>query len=206
MSQQEIEQAVLTFFERAAILRADLYLEVSRGVAPRNHDFADKSKPQLVMTIRTLEDKPPELRQKGIKATTVEDIRWGRCDLKTVQLLPNLLAKHRVLEAGAYDAIFVSAGGVVREATSSNIFKIMDGTVVTHPLTPAILPGIMLMVVLDLCRSMAISAVEKFSTTDELLNADEVFLTGTTTEVLGVVEVNGEALDNRKVGLLTERL
>jgi D-alanine transaminase len=206
VSRETILKAVLTLFEKAEIQRAGIYIQVSRGVSPRNHAFPDDVHPQIVMTIREVEEKPPELRKNGAAAITVEDFRWGRCDLKTVQLLPNVLAKQKALTAGVFDAVFVSSEGVVREATSSNICIVADGTVITHPLTPQILPGITRMVVIDLCREVDIPVLERFFKTDALYGAEEAFLTGTVTEVLPIVTIDGHRIGDGQVGPVTARL
>lgn len=206
VSREAIRKAVLTLFEKAEIQRAGIYIQISRGVSPRNHAFPDGVRPQVVMTIREVEEKPPELRKNGATAITLEDFRWGRCDLKTVQLLPNVLAKQKALAAGVFDAIFVSSEGVVREATSSNICIVADGTVITHPLTPQILPGITRMVVIDLCRELDIPVSERFFKTDVLYGAEEAFLTGTVTEVLPIVTIDRHRIGDGQVGPVTAKL
>ena len=203
---EDIRNAVMRLFEKSGIARAGIYMQISRGVSPRNHPFPESAKPQFAMTIRPVEEKPPELRQTGATAITVEDLRWGRCDLKTVQLLPNVLAKQMAQEAGVFDAIFVSQEGVVREATSSNIFIVTDGRLVTHPLTPQILPGITRTVVIDLCRTIDLAVEERFYSVDDLFSAEEAFLTGTVTEVLPIVTVDGNRIGNGRVGSVTSRL
>lgn len=203
---EDIRSAVMSLFEKAGIARAGIYMQISRGVSPRNHPFPESAKPQFVMTIRPVEEKPPELRQTGATAITVEDLRWGRCDLKTVQLLPNVLAKQMAQEAGAFDAIFVSQESVVREATSSNLFIVANGRLVTHPLTPQILPGITRTVVIDLSRTIDLAVEERFFSVDDLFNAEEAFLTGTVTEVLPIVTIDGNRIGNGSVGPVTLRL
>jgi D-alanine transaminase len=205
ISREEIREAVTVLFEKAGIPRAGIYIQISRGVAPRNHVFPERSEPQVIMTIRKVEEKPQTLRQNGATAITVEDFRWGRCDLKTVQLLPNVLAKQKAIEAGAFDAIFV-ADEIVREATSSNFFIVSNGTLITHPLTQKILPGITRMVILKLCENEAIKVEERFFKIDELFSADEAFLTGTVTEVLPIVQIDGRRIGDGRVGLITRRL
>ena len=206
VSREALRKAVLTLLEKAEIQRAGIYIQISRGVSPRNHAFPDGVRPQIVMTIREVEEKPPELRKNGATAITLEDFRWGRCDLKTVQLLPNVLAKQKALAAGVFDAIFVSSEGVVREATSSNICIVADGTVITHPLTPQILPGITRMVVIDLCRELDIPVSERFFKTDALYSAEEAFLTGTVTEVLPIVTIDRHRIGDGQVGPVTTKL
>ena len=203
---EDLYMAVMGLFEKADIARAGIYMQISRGVSPRNHPFPETSTPQFIMTIRPVEEKPPELRQNGATAITVEDFRWGRCDLKTVQLLPNVLAKQKAEEVGAFDAIFVTQEGVVREATSSNIFIVSGGRLITHPLTPQILPGITRKVVIELARQLNLPVVEGFFTTEDLFGADEAFLTGTVTEVLPIVTVDGNQIGDGAVGSITSSL
>jgi D-alanine transaminase len=206
MDRGDIRSAVLTLFEKAEIPRAGLYMQISRGISPRNHPFPEAAPVQFVMTIRPVEEKPRSMREKGASAITVEDIRWGRCDLKTVQLLPNVLAKQKAVEAGVFDAIFVTPEGVVREATSSNLAVVKNGALITHPLTPNILPGITRMVILDICQKLGIPVEERFFKTDALYGADEAFLTGTITEVLPIVTVDGKTIGDGSVGPVTRLL
>jgi len=196
----EVRKAAIDLFSKAKIERAAVYIQVSRGVSPRNHSFPANVPVQVVMTVRKIEEKKPPVRETGISAITVEDIRWGRCDIKTVQLLPNVLAKQKALDAGCYDAIFVSKDGIVREGSSSNLFILLEGMLITHPLTPDILSGITRSLVLDICREKEYPVKERFFDKSELYEAVEVFLTGTITEVLPVVQVDGRPVGNGKVG------
>jgi len=196
----EIRRAAIDLFSKAKIERAAVYIQISRGVSPRNHSFPANIPVQVVMTVRKIEEKNPTIRETGISAITVEDFRWGRCDIKTVQLLPNVLAKQKALDAGCYDAIFVSKGGIVREGSSSNLFILSGGMLITHPLTPDILPGITRLLVLDICREKEYPVEERFFDKSELYDAVEVFLTGTITEVLPVVQIDGRPVGNGKVG------
>ena len=201
-----IREAIETLFTRAGIDRAGVYIQISRGIAPRDHAFPEPGPLQFVMTVRQIHEKPAELRRKGAAAITVTDIRWGRCDIKTVQLLPNALAKQQAVEAGVFDAIFVAESGEVREGTSSNLFVVKDGTLLTHPLTPRILPGITRKVIIDLCRAAGLPVEERFFDKAALLAADEVFLTGTITEVLPITRVDGQTIGDGAVGPITRRL
>lgn len=206
MSRDHIRDAIIDLSESAGIDRAGIYMQISRGVAPRDHAYPDAPTPQFVMTLREIHEKPAELRRDGAAAITVTDLRWGRCDIKTVQLLPNVMAKQKALNEGAFDAIFVSDAGVVREATSSNLFIVGNETLVTHPLTPNILPGITRKVILDICGEKGIAAKERFYDTAELFAAREVFLTGTTTEVLPIVRIDGRSIGDGKVGEMSRRI
>jgi D-alanine transaminase len=206
LSRDHIRDVIAALSKRAGIDRAAIYMQISRGVAPRDHAYPEAPTLQFVMTLREIHEKPPELRRDGATAITVTDLRWGRCDIKTVQLLPNVMAKQKALDEGAFDAIFVSDAGVVREATSSNLFIVRNETLVTHPLTPNILPGITRKVILDICGEIGIPAEERFYDTSELFGAREVFLTGTTTEVLPIVRIDGRSIGDGKVGEMSRRI
>lgn len=203
---EEIRKAAVDLFSKAKIERAAVYIQISRGVSPRNHSFPADTPVQVVMTVRKIEEKKPPIRETGISAITVEDLRWGRCDIKTVQLLPNVLAKQKALDAGCYDAIFVSKDGIIREGSSSNLFILSGGMLITHPLTPDILSGITRLMVLDICREKEYPVQERFFDKSELYKADEVFLTGTITEVLPVVRIDGRAVVNGMVGPVAKAL
>jgi len=201
-----IRKAAAELFAKANIDRAALYIQVSRGVSPRNHSFPGDIPLQVVMTVRKIDEKKLPSKDAGISAITVEDFRWGRCDIKTVQLLPNVLAKQKALDAGCYDAIFVAKDGIVREGSSSNLFILSGGMLITHPLTPDILSGITRSLVLDICREKEYQVEERFFDKSELYDAVEVFLTGTITEVLPVVRIDGRPVGNGKVGLKARAL
>lgn len=200
-----VEAGVKTLFEAAETVRAGIYIQVSRGVAERNHAY-DRSIPvQTVMTIRAVPDAHPHA-ESGAAVITVPDTRWRRCDIKTVQLIPNALAKQKALDAGVYDAVFVASDKTVREATSSNLFVVKDGAVATHPLTPAILPGITRQVILEICQTADIRFQERFFIDDELFDADEAFLSGTVTEVLPIIEVDSKPIGKGTPGPVARKL
>jgi len=203
---QAVARMVEDTFQQSGIARAGIYIQISRGVAPRNHAFPEQAAPKIIVTVRPAPEIPEPLRQSGISIITFQDIRWGRCDIKTVQLLPNVLAKQKALDSGANDAVFVSVEGVVREGTSSNLFMVEKGRLLTHPLTHQILPGITRQVLLDICREEQLEAQETFFKQDRLMAADEVFLTGTVTEVLPVVNIDGQVVGSGRPGPLTRRL
>jgi len=206
ISRDKIRDGMLELLKRSEMDRAGVYLQISRGVAPRLHAYTDVKEPQIVMTVRGVKDVPAELRENGVSAITVKDIRWGRCDIKTVLLLPNCMAKQQALEADAYDAIFVTEEGIVRETTISNAFIVKDGVVVTHPENQNILNGITRIMTIDCCRELDLPLEERFYTSDDMFSADEVFFSGTTIEVLGVVNIDNRAIADGKVGPVTRRL
>lgn len=201
-----IRNAVTETFDQSGYDRAGIYLQISRGVGPRNHAFPSGAKPQIIITVRPVpEVAEPRLRD-GAKAITVTDIRWGRCDIKTVQLLPNAWAKQQAIEAGADDAIFVSKDGVVREGSASNVFIASKGTLFTHPLNTNILPGITRAHVIDICNDQGIAVREEIFDLSAMLAADEVFLTGTVTEVLPITRINDQSIGGGKPGPLAPKL
>ena len=206
ISRDEVRQAILELFDQSGIERAGIYLQISRGVAPRDHVYPEAARPQFMMTVRPVHEKPPEFRHEGATAITVTDQRWGRCDVKTVQLLANAMAKQQALEAGVFDAIFVSEDGIVREATSSNVIIAKDGRLITHPLTEHILPGITRQVLVEMCADQGVPVEERFFDLEALYAADEVFLTGTVTEVLPIVSIDGRSIGDGKVGPLAKDL
>ena len=205
ISLSDMRKEIIRLFEAAQTPRAAIYIQISRGVAARYHGFSSDMAVQTVMTIKPIPDTHDFVDQ-GASAITIQDFRWGRCDIKTVQLLPNVLAKQKALDEGAYDAIFITPDRIVREATSSNLFIIKGGSAVTHPLTLNILPGITRAVIIEACDDLKIPVEERTFDVDEMLEAEEVFLTGSTTEVLPIIEVDGRQIADGLVGAATSGL
>ncbi|MBC8441830.1 MAG: aminotransferase class IV [Deltaproteobacteria bacterium] len=201
-----IQNAIDELFEKAGMARAGLYIQISRGVAPRDHAWAKDIKLQIIMTIKNVIELDSKIRDQGIDIITVQDERWSNCDIKTVQILFNAMAKQKAKDQGAFDAIFISKDGIVREGTSSNFFLVKDGGLITHPLTKNILPGITRMVVMDLARNLGIKAEEKFLSKTDLFSAEEAFLTGTVTEILGIKTIDGVPIGKGKPGEITQKL
>jgi len=205
ISMQMIKSGIFDLFKKSQLKKVGVYIQISRGVAPRSHGFSNNEPMQIIMTTRLLPDIHPHAKN-GIRAITMEDYRWGRCDIKTTQLLPNCLSKQKAVDKGAYDTIFISKDNIVREATSSNVFIIKNNRVFTHPLTNNILPGITRKTILEICRDKEIAFEESFFTLEQLYAADEVFLSGTTTEVLPVIAVDSKDIANKKPGQLSQVL
>ncbi len=201
-----IESAVHELFEKAGMQRAGLYIQISRGVAPRDHAWKKDIKLQIIMTIKKVDEIDPKIRTKGIDIITVQDERWSNCDIKTVQILFNAMAKQKAKDQGAFDAIFVSKDGIVREGTSSNFFIVKDKSVITHPLTKNILPGITRMVIMDLARDLGLKPEEKFFSKTDIFSAQEAFLSGTLTEILGIKTIDDVPIGKGKPGEITLKL
>ncbi|MDH5740194.1 MAG: D-amino-acid transaminase [Nitrospira sp.] len=189
----------------AGYQKAKIYIQITRGVAPREHSFPSESRPTIVMTIKELQDLPTEMRQAGVTACTCEDLRWGRCDIKSVNLLANVLAREEARKAGVFEAIFIR-DGLVMEGALSNVMAVQDGVIMTAPEGPRILSGVTRTVVLDLAKKEEIQVEERAISLDALYSADEVFLTGTTLEVLGVVQIDGRTIGSGQPGPITRAL
>lgn len=184
---------------------AKIYIQVTRGVAPREHGFPSESRPTVVMTIRAIHPLSVEMRHTGVTACTCEDLRWGRCDIKSVNLLANVLAREEARKAGVFEAILVR-DGLVMEGAVSNVMAVQGDVLVTAPESPRILSGVTRTVVLQLARREEVVVEERFMSIDSLYQADEVFLTGTTLEVLGVVQIDGKSVGNGRPGPVTQAL
>lgn len=189
----------------AGYQEAKIYIQITRGVAPREHSFPSQGRPTVVMTMRELPGLPPETRRTGVTACTREDLRWGRCDIKSVNLLANVLAREEARKAGVFETIFVR-DGLVMEGALSNVMAVRDGVIMTAPEGPRILSGVTRTVVLDLAKKEEILIEERSVPLDVLYAADEVFLTGTTLEVLGVVQIDGKTIGSGHPGPVTKTL
>ncbi len=143
--------------------------------------------------------------EKGVAVITVPDVRWSRCDLKTTNLLANVLANQQAHETEAYEALFIR-NGVITEGSHSNFFAVVHGKIFTPPLGPAILPGITRQVVLKLCRQLQLNVEEASLAAAQLPEASEAFLTLTSAEVLPVIKVDDRKLGEGKPGEITQRL
>lgn len=184
-----------------------VYLQVTRGVAPRDHAFPAQAKPVLVVTSRRSRPPNPKLGRDGIAVITIPDIRWRRCDIKSVALLPNVLGKQQAREAGAYEAWQVDAEGYVTEGTSTNAWIVAeDGSVVTRKADHAILNGITRAAVFDIIDRQGYQLIERPFTVEEARGAREAFLTSTTADLLPVVRIDGVAVADGEPGPLSRRL
>lgn len=189
-TRDELSAAAGELLERNGLKEATLYLQVTRGVARRNHLFPSQAEPTSFMIARSVQAIDPETRRRGVSCISLEDVRWKMCHVKSLALLPNVLAKQKARDAGAFEAILVR-DGIVTEASASNVFAVSGKRLLTHPEGPFILSGITRKVVLELAERLRISVHEAPITLSELKEADEVFLTSTTIEVLPVTRIDG---------------
>lgn len=191
--------------EMNGVVDGGLYIQVTRGVAPRSHTFPADVTPTVFMTAREAARPPEELRNGGIACITTPDVRWLNCHIKSIGLLPNVLAKQQAKEQGAYEALFVR-GENLTEGSSSNLFGVKDGRLYTHPEGPLILPGITRRAVLDIATREGIPVTFEPIRCADWSTYDELFISGTITEVLGIVSLDGKPVKDGKVGPVTRKI
>ena len=184
-----------------------IYIQMTRGVAPRDHAFPAQPQTQIVMTARRGKPQPRSYDEDGVKAISLPDIRWARCDVKSVSLLPNVLAKQRARESGAYEALFVTADGIVTEGSSTNAWIVTrGGELVTQPSSNAILTGITRRTVMEIAREEGLVLVERGFTLAEAKAAREAFVTSTTSLVMPVTQIDDAVIANGKAGSVSRKL
>ena len=194
---------------RNRVVNGIVYLQVTRGVAPRNHAFPLKPvRPGVVATARSLDTAQGEKRaEEGIAVITVPDNRWGRVDIKTVGLLPNVLAKQQARAAGAYEAWFVDRDGSVTEGASTNAWIVTGtGRLVTRQADQGILSGITRSVLVDMLKAEGLTLEERPFTVAEALQADEAFISAASTIVMPVISIDGAPVGAGRPGPVAKRL
>jgi D-alanine transaminase len=179
-----------------------VYLQVSRGVAPRDHAFPQGVKPAVVVTAKPVDrDLAAAKAEHGIKAISQPDIRWGRCDIKTVGLLPNVLAKQAAKEKGAGEVIFVDREGLVSEGGSTNVYMVGDdGVIRTRSLKANILPGVTRLNLLSVIQELGLEIREDPFTLEQAKAAKEVFVSAATTLVMPVIAIDDTPIGNGTPG------
>jgi D-alanine transaminase len=185
---------------------AIVYIQITRGVAPRSHSFPKDAKPLELLYVQEFRDPYTRARQDGAAVITVPDVRWGRCDIKSTNLLANVLAAQAAKEAGCTEALLCSDDGIVGEGTHTSFFGVLDGKVLTAPNSNHILPGITRGLVLRLADRAKIELREHELRRPDLGRVSELFLTGTTSEVLPVVRVDNQPIADGKPGPITRKL
>lgn len=207
MSRPALKMVSQELMRRNALSNGFLYMQVTRGVAPRDHAFPRAARPALVMTTR--QKKPPSEKAlaEGVDIITIPDQRWARCDIKSVSLLPNILGKQAAVEAGAYEAWQIDEAGFVTEGTATNAWIVtQDGELLTRDASEAILNGITRLRVLDLAEKEKVRFVERAFTLEEALGAREAFLTSSTNFVMPITRIDGKPVGNGHPGILTGQL
>lgn len=201
-----LEAIIAEGLRRSELRDAMIYIQITRGAAPRSHAIPAGLTPTVVMTFKPLPRLPDELRERGARVITTLDIRWANCYIKAITLLPNILAKNEALRRGYDDAIFLSAGGEVRECTSANIFMVSDGSLHIPPRTESILHGVTQGFLIDCAASIGLPVREEPIPVELLRRADEVFMSGTAAEVLAITSIDDRPVGDGRVGPITQRL
>ena len=185
---------------------AIVYLQITRGAAPRTHHFPPAGTPATVYAFAQPYRRPDPTRwELGYEAITLPDDRWARVDIKSIALLPNVLAQQGAVDAGVADALLVK-DGVALEGSHNNVFAVLDGVVTTHPATQQILHGVTRAYVIELAREQGMPVEERPVPLEEMRAADEIFFTGTTTEVRPTVRLDDQPVGNGKVGPVAKAL
>ncbi len=206
MARRALEKVIAEVVRRNRVTDGMVYIQVTRGVAPRDHFFPPaKTKPALVVTARRSDPAAAERRAAaGIRVVTVPDNRWSRVDIKTVGLLPNVLARQQARDAGADDAWFVDAQGMVTEGAATNAWIVTrDGRLVTRHADFAILRGVTRMTILDAAAKLDLAVEERAFSVEEAKTAAEAFISGATTVIVPVVAIDGFAVGGGKPGKVT---
>lgn len=209
MSRTALTLVLKETVRRNGVREGLVYLQVSRGVAPRDHAFpAAGARPAVVITVSRVDRAATEARAaRGVGVVTTPENRWGRCDIKTVGLLPNVLAKQKARESGSVEAWFVDDLGFVTEGASSNAWIVdQDGTLRTRDTNANILRGVTRLSLLDVARQAGLKVEERPFTPDEAVAAKEAFITGAGSLVLPVISVDGRPVGAGVPGPVAARL
>ena len=182
-----------------------IYLQITRGAAPRTHHFPPAGTPATVFLSASPFTPASEVRARGVAVTTYPDYRWSRCDLKTVNLLPAVMAKQFAADHDAFESIFVREA-VITEGSHTNVFGVIDGTVRTYPNSNYVLPGVTRDVVIELAHEAGLPVSETPIYVHEVDALEECFLTGTTSDVMPVVTIDGKTVGSGRPGAITMRL
>lgn len=200
-----LKAIVAETYKRNAIADAIVYIQITRGIAPRMHVPTAEIVPTMIVTVRPLPAVEEEKLLFGVAAITLGDIRWRRCDIKSIALLASVMGKHEAVRQGAAEGIWLDEDGRVLEGCSTNIFAVIDGVLVTHPLGERILGGITRDLLLRLAREDGMRVCERPWRLDEA-GLNECMLSSTTNGVISVVKVDGKEIGDGMPGPVAGRL
>jgi D-alanine transaminase len=207
MSRAALLQIAREVGRRNAIDNGTIYIQVTRGVAPRDHKFPKGAKPSLVMMARRRKPPAPDLLAKGAAVVTVPDQRWARRDIKCIGLVANVLAKQEAAEQGAYEAWLIDDAGMVTEGSSTSAWiATRQGELVTRPNGVEILPGVTRSVVVEVARALGLTLQIRPFSREEAYAAQEAFLTSVSTFVLPITRIDGRPVGEGRPGPIAARL
>lgn len=199
---QQVRERVDRAVGEADLDNARVYWHITRGAAQRRHDYGDDWQPNFFLTVTERRHTPPDTGS----AITQPDVRWKRCDIKSLNLLPNIMAKHAAAKAGAYEAIFVDDQGLVTEGSSSSVLIVKDGVLRAPPLSANILPGITREIIFEVAGQVGLQRCEQSFTVAEALAADEVIVTSATSNIVAITSLDGNSIADGRRGHYTGRL
>ncbi len=203
---EEVRQRIHQTVKNSGVLDGLVYLQITRGEAPRKHRYPDTYKPNVLIYVDHLSDPFAKFRSSGIDIVTHPDIRWGHNDIKQTGLTGNCMVAQYAYERGCLEAILIDADGFMTEGTHSTIFGIKDGTIIAAPESPKVLPGITKKQVFELARDNGIPLIEKWIKGEEIHSLDEIFLAGTGAELVAIVKVDGRVIGSGAPGPVFTRL
>ena len=207
MGRRALSHVLRETVRRNGIASGIVYVQITRGVARRDHPFPPETAPSIVVTARRIKGPSPKAVEEGIGVITQKDIRWERRDIKSISLLPNVLAKQEARENNAYEAWLIGEGGVVNEGSSTNAWIVTkDNILVTHPADHSVLNGITRLGVLAAAKKIGVRIEERSFSVEEAHAAKEAFLTSTTSHLLSVVTIDGKPVGNGHPGEVTIKL
>ncbi len=206
LSIEQVKKTVLELVGKSGCSEGYIYMQLTRGRASRDHLFPADTVPSLVMYVRELNPIPEISAVEPQISITLPDERWLKCYIKTINLLPNLLARQKASEAGAVEAFLYRQGGIVTEGTRSNVFAVIDSKVRTHPATNLILAGITRGIVIDIIQELSLPFLEKPFNLQELETAEEIWVTSTTMEVNPIKAVDSKLLKSPAPGPVCKQL
>ncbi len=200
----EISEIIGTGIKKAGFSESMVYIQITRGTEPRRHNYSNKIQANLIMTFRARPEYAPELFRQGAAILSVPEIRWSRCDIKSTALLPNVMMKQKAVDQGCQEALFVTSGGIIRECTAANIFLVKDDTLFTPPANQHILNGITRSFIIEKAKSHNLKYIERDCSFTELCQADEVFITSSTVDLMPVVKVDDIDIGNGRPGPVSQ--
>lgn len=201
----QINSRVQKAFDTAGISNAKIYFHITRGSGPREHSYEAKLKPNFFLTITEL-DEDKKAKTEGVAVSTYPDLRWKRCDIKSLNLLPNVLARQDATQKGCAEAILVDESGLITEGAASAFFAILDQLLQTAPLTSNILPSITREFVIKAAENIRLQTTEKPLTPQQAGGADELFIAVTTKDIVPVVKFDDGIIGDGKPGKYTKSL
>lgn len=201
----QLQEQIAALIQKSELREGMIYLQLTRGVSRRNHVFPKDARATLLFYTRELPPVAEPGSGEGVKLITVADERWHRCWIKSIALLPNVLAKNAAVARGGDEAVFVE-NGVISECSTSNIFAVIQGKLITHPVGSRVLPGITRAILLDVARKLDVEVDERGLREEEAARADELFITSTTRELAWVARWNDRYIGQGRCGPITLKL